>query len=356
MANRHRETKHPTRPRGPAPAAGRGAPARSKDPVRAGGPGLAGWVVLLALALAGCAGRQRSIPRLAPGQDVDPQLARAASEAEDWQRAAMLWNELFLVGNGDRVTACRETARALLELGDPEAARSVLELGLRRDPDHPALLEAQGDVLARMGFRRAAEAAYRSALEREPGRAHALLELGRIQVDLGRHHQALASLERCLELGSDDSEAYFLHARALAACERPEEAYASFVRAFELGARDPHFLVSAACLAFDERMRASESCRAQSRAWLEQAVDTDPQLTLAHFYLGVLAEERGEGRQALAYYLRAAETDPAHAPSLTHLAVLLHELGDERSAEIARRALVHQNDPAQRDRLKRIVR
>lgn len=314
------------------------------------------WLGLVALSLAACAGRTHGVPRLAPGQSVDPELARAATEAGEWQRAAMLWNELFLVGKGDRVTACRETARALVELGDPEAARKVLELGLGRDPDHPALLEAQGDVLARMGFRRAAEAAYRSALEREPDRPHALLELGRVQLDLGRQHQALESLGRRVALGADDPETHFLHARALTACDRPEEAYAAFVRAFELGAEDPLFLVSAACVAFDERMRTSESCRTQARSWLQQAVDTDPQLTLAHFYLGVLAEQGGAKREALLHYGRAAETDPAHAPSLTHLAALLHELGDERSAEIARRALAHQTDPAQRERLKRIVR
>ena len=238
-----------------------------------------------------CAGEDSSIRRPAPGQEVSQSRAERATQAGEWHKAAALWNELFLRGGEGRVHACRETARALTELGDHDGARALLELGLRRDPGEPALLESQGDVLVAMGFRRAAEAAYVQALDADPERQHALLELARVRIDLGREHLALAALDKRLELGARDAETHLLRARALAACDRPEEAYQAFVRAFEQGAGDPLCLVSAASLTFDERLRHSPACRDQARAWLERASESNPQLTLAHYYLGVLCEE-----------------------------------------------------------------
>jgi len=323
---------------------------------RARGTFLAGLGGLLLWSASGCATSQRSIPRPSPGQPVDMTCAQAAANEGDWMRAATLWNELFLRGGDDRVLACRETARALAELGDLEGARAVLELGMRRDPDHPALLEMQGDVLAQMGFRRAAEAAYVEALDEDPDRPRALLELARVRIDLGREPLALEALRKRLALGFADAETYLLRARALAACNQPEQAYDSFVKAFELGADDPHFLVSAACLSFDERMRSSPSCRQQSIEWLQLAVESDPQLTLAHFYLGVMREEAGELDQALAHYERAVETDPSYGPALTRLALALAALDrGERAADIAARALEHETEPARRAELKRIA-
>jgi tetratricopeptide (TPR) repeat protein len=318
-------------------------------------------VALMALAAipwiaGGCAGDSSGIPRPLPGQPVDARRAEAATQAGDWHKAAALWNELFLRGGEERVRACRETARALLELDDEDAARAVLDLGLRRDPGEPELLEAEGDVLVAMGFRRAAEAAYAQALEADPTRARALLGIARVRIDLGREHLALEALDRRLELGHDDAETQLLRARALAACDRPEEAYRAFERAFELGASDPLCFVSAACLSLDERLRNNAACREQARNWLERATTSNPQLTLAHYYLGVLREQERDLEGALAHYERAVETDPGNGPSLTSLARVLDGLGhSERAALIARRALEHEQDPEPRARLKRIA-
>ena len=306
----------------------------------------------------GCASQDRSIPRPKPGQLVDVDEARAATAAGEWRTAAALWNELFLRGGGEeRVEACLQTARALAELEEYESARAVIDLGLRRDENNADLLEMKGDVLAAMGFRRAAEAAYASALEVDPDRPSALVELARIRIALGREHLALESLRHRLTLGEVDAQTYLLRARALAACNQPAAAYNSFVKAFELGVDDPMTLLSAACLSFDERLQSSEACRLQSMQWLRTAIESDPQLTLAHFYLGVMVEEEGDAQGALAHYRRAVETDPGHGPSLTRLAVALSDLGHgEQAAEVARRALEYEKDPDLRERLKRLAR
>jgi tetratricopeptide (TPR) repeat protein len=305
---------------------------------------------------AGCAAEGHAVKRPEPGQEVNLARAERATQAGDWHKAAVLWNELFLRGGGERVRACRETARALIELGDHDGARAVLELGLRLDPGEPALLETQGDVLVAMGFRRAAEAAYVEALDADPERQHALLELARVRIDLGREHLAIEALEQRLALGADDAETHLLHARALVACDQPEEAYQAFIQAIEKGADDPLCLVSAASVSFDERLPDRSACRAQARAWLERASETDPQLTLALYYLGVLCEEERDLEGALLHYERAVETDPGDPRSLTRLAGVLDELGQgERAALIADRALEFERDPESRARLKRIA-
>jgi tetratricopeptide (TPR) repeat protein len=304
---------------------------------------------------AGCAGTDRGVERPESGQEVSLTRAERATQAGEWHKAAVLWNELFLRGGEERVRACREAARALIELGDHDGARAMLELGLRLDPGEPALLETQGDVLVAMGFRRAAEAAYVQALDADPERQRALLQLARVRLDLGREHLALEALDQRLALGDGDAETHLLRARALVACDRPEEAYQAFTRAIERGASDPLCLVSAASLTLDERLRDT-ACRAQARTWLERASASDPQLTLAHYYLGVLREEEHDLEGALLHFERAVETDPGDPRSLTRLASVLDALGQgERAASIADRALEHERDPESRARLKRIA-
>lgn len=311
-------------------------------------------VLAAALGVAGCAGVGTGVERPGRGQEVSLAQAERATEAGQWHQAAALWNELFLRGD-ERVRACSEAARALIELGDHDGARAMLELGLRLDPGDPALLETQGDVLAAMGFRRAAEAAYVQALDADPERQRALTELARVRLDLGREHLALEAIDQRLALGSSDVEAQLLRARALMACDRPEEAYQAYSRAIEAGASDPLCLVSAASLSLDERLRHT-ACRTQAQTWLERATATDPQLTLAHYYLGVLCEEEHDLEGALLHFERAVETDPGDPRSLMRLANVLEELGQgERAASIADRALEYEQDPEARARLKRIA-
>jgi tetratricopeptide (TPR) repeat protein len=314
-----------------------------------------GLLLVAVVWTAGCAGTDGGVERPGQGQEVTLSRAERATQAGEWQRAAALWNELFLRGDEARVRACRETARALIELGDYDGARAMLELGLRLDPGEPALLETQGDVLVAMGFRRAAEAAYVQALDADPERQRTLIELARVRLDLGREHLALEALDQRLALGAGDAETHLLRARALVACGRPEDAYQAYTRAIEQGAGDPLCLVSAASLSLDERLRDT-ACRDQARAWLERACASDPQLTSAHYYLGVLRQEAGDLEGALLHFERAVETDPGDPRSLTRLAGVLDELGQgERAALIADRALEYERDSEARARLKRIA-
>jgi len=314
------------------------------------------WTAGLLVVALGCSTTERRAPRVPEGELVDPDLARAATEAGDWEMAAARWNELFLRGGEGADEACLETARALLMLGDAESSRGVLELGLRRDPDHPDLLEMHGNVLAQLGFRRAAETSYEKALKADPDRSSTMLELARVRLDLEQAGAALQPLERRIELGADDPETFVLYGRALTLRGEYAEAFAAFDQAFVLGLDDPRCLVAGAALYFDEDLRKDPDYNERAVHWLLRAVYRDPQLTQAHYYLGLLHEDAGRDGQALMRYRRAAESDPSHAPSLYRMAVLYDRAGDsERARDAAQRALEFEHDPRRRSELEALL-
>jgi tetratricopeptide (TPR) repeat protein len=279
-----------------------------------------------------------------------------AARAKDWRLAAAVWHELFLQGGEGATYACGQAARALMQMGDLHNAKGVVDQGLLNDPGHAELLEIRGNVLAASGFRRAAEAAYLEALDSDPDSPGALMGLGQVCVELGREDAALAPIERRIQAGADDPATFLLYGRALTACDRPEDAFGAYARAFELGQTDAMCWTAAAALYFDPRLYGATERRDAALAWLLNAVEHDPQFTLAHLYLGRLHEIEGNDGQALARYRRAAETDPSHPDALTRMALTLERLEDPvLAAEIATRALQYQEDEAQRAELERIV-
>ena len=120
-------------------------------------------VLALLLAAAACAPTQPTIRRAVDPKLVDPVKARAATAAGNWQLAASYWYELYLRNDEGSPLACVEAARALVALDDPASAKSLLDEGLKRYPDHPDLLEMTGNVLVAAGFRRAAEPYFEAA-------------------------------------------------------------------------------------------------------------------------------------------------------------------------------------------------
>ncbi|HVS10104.1 MAG TPA: tetratricopeptide repeat protein [Planctomycetota bacterium] len=330
------------------------------------GRGEVAWALASALlaaglgaAAAGCAASPERVGRASlrtSERDVSPASARAASRAEDWRLAAARWNEVFL--REGSVEACVETARALHQLGDDESARGILDMGLSRHPADPQILGMQGDVLARMGFRRAAEACLERALAADPDRPDVLLALGRVRLELERPSAAEAALSRRIELGFSDAETWLLRARARRAAGNVRGALEDYRSAFahldlSTEVRD---LVSAGTLYVDPALRKDERARSLAHAWLERALERDPQCTTAWHHLGLIHEDLGDQEAAIRHHRRAAESDPAHLPSLAKLAELHSQRGElSAAADMARRACALEKDPARRAALERLT-
>jgi tetratricopeptide (TPR) repeat protein len=301
-----------------------------------------------------CSARSR-MPRAQPVTVEMRAQAEQATQIAKWDQAAQLWYSIF-VGSGHRdVQACEQTARAMLHLSDPENALKVLDQGLELEPKSAALHELKGDALVQQNFHRAAVGCYEEATRLAPGRASAWRALGRTRVDLGYEGAAVEPLKQATELEQDDFESWALLARAYEASGDPCSAFLSYVRAFQLGEGDPKQLVKASTLYLNDVVRhAHKESSAACRAWLERAIQRDPQLTQAHFGLGVLEEEQGHRDEAIEHYRRAVEIDPAFLPALRNLALLYSQKRDEAHVrEMVGRALKLEKDP---DRIKALTR
>jgi tetratricopeptide (TPR) repeat protein len=233
----------------------------------------------------------------------------------------------------------------------------VLDKGLEQYPGDPRLLEMHGDVLCLLGFRRAAEMSYIEALERAPDRQSALLALGRVRVELGMENSALGPLRRRIELGGGDAATYELVGRAERALGHPREALDAYARVFERDPVDPEQVVAAAQVYSDDRtLRREPATQERVRGWLARAVAVDPQHTQAHYQLGLVQEDRGDGDEALESYRRAVETDPLCVAALTQLAELYESRGEhDQAVAMARRAILLEKDPGKRAALERLI-
>ena len=317
-------------------------------------PGRRRWgCVALTLTLAACNSTRGSSPASSPAREV----AQAATRGEDWQAAASQWHALFLADEARPVEPCREAARALLRLDDPESAAHLLDMGLAEHPKDPDLLTLKGEALVAMGFRRAAEGCFERALDVEPRRVEALIALGRLRIDLGLEGSAVDPLQRAVDITGGDFETWRLLAKAQREAGMAHKAYSSWVKAFSMGPGTVEDLVEAATLFLDESFRRDHAeSGEQMKSWLRTAVERDPQCVRAHFQLGVISEETGRPEEAIEHYRRAVEIDPGCLMALTNLAILYSHHGDEPNArEMVVRALALEQDGNRRRALQKLL-
>src|SRR5262245_60123450 len=89
--------------------------------------------VALALALPAlmpaCATRSK-MPQAQPVDSNAPADAAAAERRGAWDRAAELWYSIFVGSGRTDAVACAGTARAMLQMGDPESASKLIDQGL----------------------------------------------------------------------------------------------------------------------------------------------------------------------------------------------------------------------------------
>jgi tetratricopeptide (TPR) repeat protein len=141
-----------------------------------------------------------------------------------------------------RDLALPRTALALrrLQVGQIEAARTLLREALAAEPLDVGANLLMGDVCVRLGEVDAARAAYRTALRREPDDAAALVALARLELGAGHDSEALALLRQVvLGPGRDNLEAHLLLADVCGKRGELEDAVSHLWRARELDGRRP---------------------------------------------------------------------------------------------------------------------
>lgn len=207
-------------------------------------------------------------------------------------------------------------ARLLLDGGDRDEGRRLLEEAVRLRPDFAAALNDLGRLELLAGEVDAALSRFREALAASPGLPEAHQNLGAVLLSRGERDAAEAHFREALDGWPDFAEAHYGLGEVLEALGRREEAFLQFRR----------------------------------------AVEARPDFGLAHFRLGNLLAARGEADAAIRHFDAALVAEPDLVPALYNRAAVLAREGrrEEAVASLRRLLATHPDHPQARSLLERL--
>jgi len=144
--------------------------------------------------------------KLAP-REQEPYLLLAEMSLESGHPDDAVRTVQALADLNRDTTGLRRLGMALLDRGEPETARALLERTVQIDPGDAEAQGALGEALEALGRPADAEAAYARALERDPDSREVLLRAGRLALRSGSEARARAYLDRLasLDIGPEQS-------------------------------------------------------------------------------------------------------------------------------------------------------
>ena len=254
-------------------------------------------------------------------------------------------------------------ARALMALGDLDAALKELEAVRKEDPNAPDLDNLVGNIFMEKGDLPRAESTFRRALASDERNPHLWNSLGIVLARQGRAEDAVAAYRKVVAIDPDYAEAINNLGLILRDQGRLQEAIAAFEAANRADAEFPGSLNNlgltyqdlgdqkAALAAFDRGLEVDPGNAvilnnrgsallalgrtAEARAAFEEAVESDPKYASAHNNLGAVLGLLGDAEGEFEEYVKAIEIDPAYADARFNLALNLRRRGRAAEAEKA---------------------
>ncbi|HVP59584.1 MAG TPA: tetratricopeptide repeat protein [Myxococcaceae bacterium] len=146
------------------------------------------------------------VRKLAP-REQEPYLLLAEMALESGHPEEAVRTVQALADLNRDTTGLRRLGMALVDRGEPETARALLEKTVQIDPGDAEAEGALGEALEALGRPADAEAAYARALERDPDSREVLLRAGRLALRSGSEPRARAYLDRLasLDIGPEQS-------------------------------------------------------------------------------------------------------------------------------------------------------
>ena len=135
---------------------------------------------------------------------------------------------------------------------------------------------------------------------------------------LERRGEVLAAIEcyrKLLDLRPTLADSHYNYARLLNRAKQPQAALDHYGIALDLGIRQPEDVYSNMSVILSDQHRHQEA-----EAFLNQALEINPDYVPALHNLGVLREELGLWEGASELFLKILELEPDHLEALTHLA------------------------------------
>lgn len=221
---------------------------------------------------------------------VASQLAKMERPLE-----AMPYMVTVLEGGATANFAAIAASAAVLDKPAREQLLTQLDRLLTAYPDNVELKTGKALLLQQMGEREQALQLVRSVLIANSTATHALLIETRLLQELGRESEAFTRLEQVVADNPYNRRLRLQYARLLTSADM-EKARQQFEILVQQSPYDPDLLLSLALIS--RETGAIE----ESRRYFEQLLDMGHRLGEAHYYLGQIAEERGERSAALDHY------------------------------------------------------
>lgn len=207
----------------------------------------------------------------------------------------------------DQFSAHLDRGWELVQRGDTRGAEASARRALEIDPNSPEAHNLLGFVAAMEGEGEEAIESYRQAIALDDTYLEAMLNAAEVYIHpLGDYDQAIEMCDQALELAEVDEEiidALLLKFDALLGKGDLDEAGRAVAKIPDGPYDNPNhtFLIGRAYYEIGQVERAAEL--------IEEAVRKDPRHAEAHYYLGLIRDERGDMRGATQAFLRSRELD-----------------------------------------------
>lgn len=260
--------------------------------------------------------------------------AERLAAAEATQQAQARAQALAGLGKDERATAA-DLARAeelLLAAGAWAEALELAEAHVRRFPQEVQAHLAVARASTELGQGRRADQAIEQATALAPGDVRPALALVALRERQGDMPGALGALERAYARHPEEPQVaprYGLLLSSANQLERAAEVLGAWTRKHE----------DARALAELGYVRYRQENMAEAQALLRRALRKQPDLAVAHTYLGALLFRKGDIQGAERAYLEADRLAPQEPQALAALCQLQAHQGRQQELEATRRAL-----------------
>jgi tetratricopeptide (TPR) repeat protein len=208
------------------------------------------------------------------------------------------------------------------QLGLPDSAQLVYELGIKQYPDNVHLHQSLGYILAAKEETDRAIEEYEKVVELSPEKVEVYKILANLYVKNDQLEDAIDAYEKVVELDPQDKSAQQTLAQLYRTTGQEDAALERMEKALELDPENTK-LMSTLGKAYYDR---GENTKAIVK--LKTLLKHTPDDVLAMEYLGGALQNEQKYREAIKTYKRIIELKPDHKKVLTDIATCYKELGD----------------------------
>lgn len=240
--------------------------------------------------------------QLAPdSREAHELLVRLWLRRGDSERALQAMRRVIDLSEGGPEAGLRRVASLVEGTSDSAAARAALRELARDYPDQPVVQYAIGDLAAQAGEYEQALAALERALKLDPGHTDALVLRARIHIEQGRVEQGLEQLAAAYRKRPADRELAVSYVGQLLAADRFAQAKDEMQQIHERFGEDPALVRSLALLALQHDLLD------HATLYLERLLGMNARNSMAHYYLGRIAQQQGDCERALRQYVKVSQ-------------------------------------------------